>query len=338
VKQSQHNPSLNDARAAAIGIAHVGTAAIGCPVERSSTAHLLALSRKAAALLFALALLTTAAWSQRMSKSIMSPPANVRPPYLENVGIEQHLDAQIPPDLAFIDDTGKPVRLGEYFGKKPLILNLVYYKCTMLCGEALAGLTGAMKMIKFDVGDQYDVVTVSFNPKETTADAAAKKADFVKRYGRPGAAGGWHFLTGSAESINALTKAVGFQYQYDAARDQYAHVTAILVLTPAGHISRYFYGVDFPPKDLRLGLVEASQEKIGNAVDQVLLYCYHYDPATGKYGAIVSNMLKIGGGLTILLVGLMLVILLRLERVATRTGWNQTKSQQSGLKQTGYVR
>ena len=273
-----------------------------------------------------------------MSKGIISPPANVRPPYLENVGIEQHLNAQVPPDLPFTDDAGKPVKLGDYFGKKPLILNLVYYKCTMLCGEALAGLTGAMKMIKFDVGDQYDVVTVSFNPKETTADASAKKADFVKRYARPGAAAGWHFLTGSAESINALTKAVGFQYQYDAARDQYAHVTAILVLTPEGHISRYFYGVDFPPKDLRLGLVEASQEKIGNAVDQVLLYCYHYDPATGKYGAIVSNMLKIGGGLTILLVGLMLVILLRLERVAPRTGWNQTKSQQSGLKQTGYVR
>jgi len=282
--------------------------------------------------------LATAAWSQGMTKGIMSPPASVRPPYLENVGIEQRLDAQVPPDLAFTDDAGKPVKLGDYFGKKPLILNLVYYKCPMLCGEALAGLSGAMKMIKFDVGNEYEVVTVSFNPKETTADAATKKAEFIKRYGRPGAAAGWHFLTGSPDSINALTKAVGFQYQYDAARNQYAHATAIMVLTPQGHISRYFYGVDFPPKDLRMGLVEASQEKIGNAVDQVLLYCYHYDPATGKYGAVVSNMLKLGGGLTIVLLGGLLLILFRLERIAPRRAWDDTKSGHSGLKPTGYVR
>jgi protein SCO1/2 len=284
------------------------------------------------------ALLATTAWSQGMTKGIMSPPASVRPPYLENVGIEQRLDAQVPPDLAFIDDTGKTVKLGDYFGKKPLILNLVYYKCTMLCGEALAGLNGAMKMIKFDVGKEFEVVTVSFNPKETTADAAAKKAEFIKRYGRSGAAAGWHFLTGSPESINALTKAVGFQYQYDAARNQYAHATAIMVLTPQGHISRYFYGVDFPPKDLRMGLVEASHEKIGNAVDQVLLYCYHYDPATGKYGAVVTNMLKLGGGLTIILLGGLLLILFRLERSAPRRAWDDTKSGHSGLKPSGHVR
>jgi protein SCO1/2 len=316
----------------------VGTAAIGCPVERSSTAQLAALCNHAARAVLVLLLLATTAWSQGMSKGIMSPPASVRPPYLENVGIEQRLDAQAPPDLAFIDDSGKPVKLGDYFGKKPLILNLVYYKCTMLCGEALAGLNGAMKMIKFDVGKEFEVVTVSFNPKETTADAAAKKAEFIKRYGRPGAAAGWHFLTGSPESINALTKAVGFQYQYDAARNQYAHATAIMVLTPQGHISRYFYGVDFPPKDLRMGLVEASHEKIGNAVDQVLLYCYHYDPATGKYGAVVTNMLKLGGGLTIVLLGGLFFILFRLERSAPRRAWDDTKSGHSGLKPTGYVR
>jgi protein SCO1/2 len=319
-------------------MARVGTAAIGCPVERSSTAQLAALCNHAARAVLVLLLLATTAWSQGMSKGIMSPPASVRPPYLENVGIEQRLDAQAPPDLAFIDDSGKPVKLGDYFGKKPLILNLVYYKCTMLCGEALAGLNGAMKMIKFDVGKEFEVVTVSFNPKETTADAAAKKAEFIKRYGRPGAAAGWHFLTGSPESINALTKAVGFQYQYDAARNQYAHATAIMVLTPQGHISRYFYGVDFPPKDLRMGLVEASHEKIGNAVDQVLLYCYHYDPATGKYGAVVTNMLKLGGGLTIVLLGGLLLILFRLERSAPRRAWDDTKSGQSGLKPSGYVR
>jgi protein SCO1 len=312
---------------------HVGTAAPGGPVERSSTpaAGNRHYRRVFAALLALLAIASTEAFSQAMSKGIMSPPASVRPPYLENVGIEQHLDAQVPPDLAFVDDTGRPVKLGDYFGKKPLILNLVYYNCTMLCGEALTGLTGSMKMIKFDVGNEFEVVTVSFNPKETPEVAAAKKVDYLKRYGRPGAAAGWHFLTGPAESINGLTRAVGFQYQYDAARNQYAHATAIMVLTPQGRISRYFYGVDFPPKDLRMGLVEASQNKIGNAVDQVLLYCYHYDPATGKYGAIVSNMLKLGAAVTILLLGGLLLVLFRLERIAPRRTWDPAKARPAGL-------
>jgi protein SCO1/2 len=264
--------------------------------------------------LTACVLLAPSGWGQGMSKGIMSPPANVRPPYLENVGIEQHLDAQVPAGLAFTDDSGRAVKLSDYFGKKPLILNLVYYNCTMLCGEALAGLSGSMKMIKFDAGNEYDVITVSFDPRETPQIAAVKKQEYLKRYGRPGAANGWHFLTGSADSINALTKAVGFQYQYDPKSNQYAHATAIMVLTPEGRISRYFYGVDFPPKDLRMGLVEASTGKIGNAVDSVLLYCYHYDPATGKYGAVVNNMLKIGAGLTIVLLGGMLLILFRTER------------------------
>lgn len=282
--------------------------------------------------------MASCAFGQSMSKGILSPPAAVRPPYLENVGIEQRLDAQVPPDLAFVDDAGHAVKLGDYFGKKPLILNLVYYNCTMLCGEALAGLTGSMKMIKFDVGNEFDVITVSFNPKETPDIAAAKKADYLKRYGRSGAASGWHFLTGPPDSINALTKAVGFQYQYDATRNQYAHATAIMVLTPQGRISRYFYGVDFPPKDLRMGLVEASQNKIGNAVDQVLLYCYHYDPAIGKYGAVVSNMLKLGGGITILFLGVLILVLFRLEKVAPRKAWNQETPAQPRLSHTRYVR
>jgi len=251
-----------------------------------------------------------------MTKGIMSPPSNVRPPHLQNVGIDQHLNGQVPPDLAFVDDAGRTVKLGDYFCKKPLILNLVYYNCTMLCGEALAGLTGAMKMVKFNVGKEFEVVTVSFNPQETPEIAAAKKKDYLERYGRPGAASGWHFLTGSPESINALTKAVGFQYQYDPKVNQYAHATAIMVLTPQGRISRYFYGVDFPPKDLRMGLVEASQGKIGNITDQVLLYCYHYDPATGKYGAVVNNILRLGAGVTIVILGGFLLILFRLEKAA----------------------
>jgi len=285
----------------------------------------------------AIALLAGNAWGQAMSKGILSPPANVRPPNLQNVGIEQHLDGQVPPYLVFVDDSGRSVKLGDYFGKKPLILNLAYYNCTMLCGEVLSGLTGAMKMVKFNLGDEFDVLTVSFNPSETPALAAEKKKEYLKRYGRPGAASGWHFLTGPAESINALTKAVGFQYQYDPRINQFAHATAIIVLTPQGRISRYFYGVDFPPKDLRMGLVEASQGKIGNAVDQVLLYCYHYDPATGKYGAIVSNVLRLGAGVTILLLGGLLIILFRLDKAAQRRVSGSARPVQTKI-QTRYVR
>jgi protein SCO1/2 len=271
--------------------------------------------------------LATCSWAQ-MNNGVMSPPANTRPPRLENVGIEQHLDAQVPPDLTFRDETGKTVKLADYFGRKPLILNLVYYNCTMLCGEALAGLASAMRLVKFDVGNEFDVVTVSFDPRETPEMAAAKKKDYVGRYGRPNAAAGWHFLTGQQESINALTKAVGFQYQYDAKTNQYAHATAIMVLTPQGHISRYFYGVDFPPKDLRMGLVEASQGRIGNAVDAVLLYCYHYDPESGKYGAMVANILRLAAAATILFMGTFLFILWRLDLSVTKKTATKTRYAQ----------
>jgi protein SCO1/2 len=263
--------------------------------------------------------------SAQMNNGIMGAPANMRPPRLQNVGIEQHLDAQVPPDLSFRDDTGKTVKLGDYFGRKPMILNLVYYNCTMLCGEALAGLASAMRLVKFDVGNEFDVITVSFDPRETPEMAAAKKIDYVKRYGRANANAGWHFLTGQPDSINALTKIVGFQYQYDPKSNQYAHATAIMVLTPQGRISRYFYGVDFPPKDLRMGLVEASQGKIGNAVDAVLLYCYHYDPETGKYGAMVSNILRLAAAVTILMLGVFLFILWRLDRSVTRKTATKTR-------------
>jgi protein SCO1 len=279
----------------------------------------------AARVLFVLLLLASTAWGQ-MNNGVMSPPANTRPPRLENVGIEQHLDAQVPPDLTFRDETGATVKLGDYFGRKPLILNLVYYNCTMLCGEALAGLASAMRLVKFDIGNEFDVVTVSFDPRETPEMAAAKKKDYVRRYGRANAAAGWHFLTGEPDSINALTKAVGFQYQYDAKTNQYAHATAIMVLTPQGRISRYFYGVDFPPKDLRMGLVEASQGKIGNAVDAVLLFCYHYDPETGKYGAIVANILRLAAAATILIMGIFLFIFWRMDLSVTRRAATRTKT------------
>ena len=253
--------------------------------------------------------------AQAMSRGILSPPANVRPPGLQHVGIEQHLNEQIPPSLVFRDETGKTVQLADYFGKKPMILNLVYYQCPMLCGEVLSGLESALRVLKFGVGKEFDVLTISFDPKETPAMAAAKKAEYLKRYGRSGAAEGWHFLTGPQDSIDALTRAAGFQYQYDPKTGQFAHATAIMVLTPQGKIAQYYYGVEFAPKDLRLGLVQASQNKIGNLVDEVLLYCYHYNPDTGKYGAIISRILKIAAGATIFFLGTFLIVMFRLGSV-----------------------
>src|SRR5437868_13167857 len=238
-----------------------------------------------------------------MTQGILSPPANVRPPGLKNVGIEQGLDEQIPPELAFRNEAGKPVHLADYFGKKPIILNLVYYQCPMLCGEVLSGLESALRVMKFDVGNQFDVLTVSFDPRETPAMATTKKAEFLKRYGRPGATQGWHFLTGPQESIDALTRAAGFQYEYDPKSGQFAHTTAIMVLTPEGRIAQYYYGVEYAPKDLRLGLIQASENKIGNLLDQVLLYCYHYNPATGKYGAVIMRVLRLAGMATIVFLG-----------------------------------
>lgn len=262
--------------------------------------------------------LSACAWGQGMTTGIMSPPANVRPPGLKNVGIEQHLDEQIPPNLTFRDETGKAVRLGDYFGDKPLILSLVYYKCPMLCSEVLSGLESAMRVLKFDAGKDYEVLTVSFDPHDTPELATAKKAEYIKRYKRAGAENGWHFLTGDQPSIDALTKAAGFQYEYDPKSGQFAHTTAIMVLTPKGKIAQYYYGVDYAPKDLRLGLVEASQEKIGTVVDEVLLYCYHYDPSTGKYGAIISRILQLAGAATIVILGGLLLILFRRGPAASK--------------------
>ena len=273
-----------------------------------------------AAILLGTLSLCSAALGQGMTKGIMSPPANVRPPGLKNVGIEQHLNEQIPPELSFHDENGKAVRLGDYFGRKPMILNLVYYQCPMLCGEVLSGLESALRVLKFDVGNQFDVLTVSFDPRESPAMATAKKAEFLKRYGRPGATQGWHFLTGPQQSIDALTKAAGFQYEYDPKSGQFAHTTAIMVLTPEGRIAQYYYGVEYAPKDLRLGLIQASQNKIGNIVDQVLLYCYHYDPATGKYGAVVMRILRLAGAATILTLGLFMVVMFRRGSASSHAG------------------
>jgi protein SCO1 len=255
--------------------------------------------------------LSVAVYGQNMSTGIMSPPASMRPPGLKNVGIQQNLNGQIPPDLVFRDETGKTVRLGDYFGQKPLILSLVYYRCPMLCGEVLSGLSSALKVLKFNVGDEFNVLTVSFDPKDTPEIGTAKKAEYMERYGRPGGAQGWHFLTGPQTSIDALTKAAGFEYQYDPKTEQFAHSTAIMILTPEGKIAQYYYGVEYAPKDLRLGLIQASENKIGTITDQILLYCYHYDPTTGKYGAMISRILQLSAMATVLILGVFMTLLFR---------------------------
>ncbi len=251
-----------------------------------------------------------------MNGGIMNdaPQAAVPPPsILKNIEIEQKLGAQLPLNAVFKDETGHDVTLGQYFGSKPVVLNLAYYNCPMLCGEVLNGMASAFGVLKFDVGKDFEVVTVSFDPHETPAMAAAKKKTLVRRYGRAGAEQGWHFLTGSPASIHALTQAVGFDYQWDDRSQQYAHAAAIMVATPEGRLAQYFYGVEYSPKDLRLALVQASQDKLGTLVDKVLLYCYHYDPRTGKYGALITRILQVAGLITIFVLGGGLLLMLKLE-------------------------
>lgn len=242
--------------------------------------------------------------------------ASARPKILRDVGIDQNLNQQIPLGLNFKDETGKTVELRKYFGKKPVVLSLVYFGCPMLCTMAENGLLQSLKEVNFSVGDQFEVLTVSFDPRDSPEIAAAKKALYVGLYGRPGAAEGWHFLTGDEASIRALTKAVGFRYAYDAPSGQFAHATAIMVLTPQGKLARYFYGIQYPPGGLRLSLVEASHEKIGSPVDAILLFCCAYNPATGKYGLLVSRLLMIAGVLTVLTIGALILMLSRTPRHA----------------------
>jgi protein SCO1 len=256
-------------------------------------------------------ILAASAFGQGMTNGIMSPPANVRPPGLKNVGMRQNLNQPIPTDLTFTDDLGRTVRLGDYFGKKPIILNLVYFTCPMLCGEVLSGLENSLRMMKFDVGKEFDVITVSFDPHDTPEAAAKKKSEFLRRYKRPGAEQGWHFLVGHQDAIDSLTKAAGFDYEYDPKTRQFAHTAAILILTPEGRIAQYYYGIEYPPKDLRLGLVEAGAGKIGNVVDALLLYCYHYDPEQGKYSATILRVLRLAGVVTMLFIGTFIFVMIR---------------------------
>jgi protein SCO1 len=225
------------------------------------------------------------------------------PGVLKDVGFEQKLDAQAPLDTIFRDETGTTVTLADYFDGKPVILVLAYGRCPMLCNQVLNGLVRAMMDLPFDAGKEYRVVTVSIDPHETPDMAAAKKQTYFDRYGRAGAAAGWRFLTGDEEQIKRLADAVGFRYTYDARNDQYAHASGIMLLTPTGKMARYFFDVHFSPRDLRLGLVEASEGRIGSATDQILLYCFRYDPTEGKYGPIIINLVRLGGILTVLGIG-----------------------------------
>ncbi len=236
------------------------------------------------------------------------------PPILREVSIAQRLNEPIPPEIIFRDENGQTVHLGDYFGTKPIVLSLVYFDCPALCTEVLNGELRTMKAISLDLGKDFDAITVSFEPKDTPELAKAKRDVYAGQYGRPGARENWHFLTGDQPSIDALTQAAGFHYAYDSASRQYAHAAAILVLTPHGRIARYFYGVQYPGRDVRLGLVEASEGKIGTPTDHALLYCYQYDPATGKYGLMVMNVVRAAGVLTVLVLGIFMFVMFRRER------------------------
>jgi protein SCO1/2 len=233
---------------------------------------------------------------------------------LREVAFEQRLHAQIPRHLVFRDDAGRSVQLGDYFGTLPVMLTLAYYECPMLCGLVLDGLAHSLGALSLSIGEQFVVVTVSFDPRDTPGQAAVKKAQYMHSYARPGAAAGWHFLTGDEATIRSLTEAVGFQYAYDAEQGQFAHAAGIVVLTPQGRIARYLYGIEFAPKDVRLALVEAAAGEIGAAVDQLLLFCYQYDPITGTYGLVITKVLQLASLLTVVTVGGFLVLMFRRDR------------------------
>ena len=234
------------------------------------------------------------------------------PKALNEVGIDQKLNEQLPLELEFRDESNQAVKLGDYFGKKPVMVSLVFYECPMLCNQVLNGMISAFRVMSFQPGDEFDVVTVSFDSRETPALAAAKKrtyVDYLPEAKRDAATSGWHFLTGNATNIERLTDAIGFRYHFDEATNQFAHASAIYLATPQGKLARYFYGIEYAPRDLRLGVIEASENKIGSPVDQLLLYCYHYDPAKGRYGAVVMNMIRVGGiGTLIAMFALFLVL------------------------------
>lgn len=239
-------------------------------------------------------------------------PADAMPGPLREVGYDQRIGGQVPLDLAFRDEAGRNVKLGGYFGEKPIVLVLAYYECPMLCDMVLQGVVTALKPLSLDAGRDFDVVVASIDAGETPEMAAETEHTILARYGRAGAEEGFHFLTGPQASIDALTRAVGFRYVYEKERDEYAHPAGLVILTPSGKVSRYLFGIDFPPRDVRLGLLESNEGKLGSAVDQLLLYCYHYNPVIGRYSTAVFNILRLAAGATV--IGLVALILLLRRR------------------------
>ena len=249
------------------------------------------------------ALFAVAAYSQNAQSELSA-----------KVGIDQKLEAQAPLNLTFRNETGQPVRLGKYFGTKPVILVLAYYECPNLCTLVLNAVLTSVQDLKFTAGKDFEIVVVSFNPRETPVLAAAKKRTYTQRYGRPDGASGWHFLTGEEPAIAQLAQSVGFRYVFDPPTKQYAHPSAIMVLTPEGKISRYFAGIEYPPKELRLSLIEASNRRIGSLTDQLFLFCFHYNPLTGRYGVAIMRVFRIAGFATVFALGAFIIIHLRRER------------------------
>ena len=237
--------------------------------------------------------------------------ADARPAMLRDVGIDQRLGGRLPLDALFADEAGRPVRLGQYFGRRPVLLVLAYYNCPMLCTQVFNGLVSALRVLTFDAGKDFEVVAVSFDPRDRPPDGAAKKKAYVDEYRRPGAEAGWHFLTGGAGSIERVTQAAGFRYKYDESTGQFAHAAAIYVATPDGKLSRYFYGIEYAPRDLRLAMVEASEGRIGSVVDQILLFCFHYDPKMGRYSAAILSIVRFGGVAAVIILSTFLTFMWR---------------------------
>jgi protein SCO1/2 len=247
-------------------------------------------------------------------------PAERRPAALREVGFDQRLGEALPLDAVLRDEAGREVRLGDYFGRRPVVLSLVYYECPMLCTLTLNGLVSALSVLSFQPGREFEIVTVSFDPKDTPAAAGAKKRTYLARYGRPGADAGWHFLTGSPESVERITRALGFRYAWDEQTRQFAHPSGLVVATPEGRLARYLYGVEYAPRDLQLAVTEASAGKVGGPVEQVLLFCYQYDPASGGYGLAIMRLVRLAGVLTVAALAGYVILMLRRERALAGAG------------------
>jgi protein SCO1 len=247
-------------------------------------------------------------------------PSTALPPALREIGFDQNLDQQIPFDIPFADEQGRSVTLGSFFGKRPVVLVFAYYDCPMLCTLVLNALAASLDVLSLEPGTDFEVVTISFDPREKPALAAAKKSTYLQRYKRPAAAAAWHFLTGDQSSIDRATKAAGFRFTWDEGLKQFAHPTGIIVVTPDGRIARYLFGIEYGPRDLRLAIVEASAGKVGSQVDSFLLYCYHYDPMTGRYGLAIMRAIRLAGVLTVGSLALFVGVMLRRERRARRSG------------------